>query len=114
VRQLKSIRELHLGDTIRHRSQVKADQVVYLGGDYVIAIRAVHISNPDEWLVEENQAQVQAQAQAPKGVPISFELTVAIENLIDAKVNNTYQLQRTRNILEETIKLALGSSDHVS
>lgn len=111
MRQLKSISELELGDTIRHINDGEFKQVIYLGDEYVLAISTTHVSNPSKWLVAD---KAQAKAQAPKEAPISFELRSAIENLIDAKIHSPNELKRQRNILEETIKLALGSSDHVS
>ena len=108
MRRLKSISELKLGDTIRHINESQSKQVIYHGGQYVLAARTIHISNPDEWLVLDNQAQ------APNGPTISFELMVSIVNLIKAKYQVSTTSQQFRSMLEETIEIALGSADHVS
>lgn len=39
------------GDIIQHRSTGESYVVTANYGDYAIAVRTVHVSNPDEWLV---------------------------------------------------------------
>lgn len=50
-RPMHSINKLERGDIIRHKTGGDSYLVDYLGGDFAIAIKTKHISNPHEWEV---------------------------------------------------------------
>lgn len=46
---LKSISNLRVGDTIRHKDSESVYNVIYVQNNFALAIRRVHVTNPDEW-----------------------------------------------------------------